>query len=80
MHMLHTVWSGSALLSSQVAMTENRHQAIFCGANSLSEERTMSDMTLVDSALGNRQGAQTQVDQVQIRQHYRSQTSKVSFG
>jgi hypothetical protein len=48
--------------------------------NSMSEERTMSDMTLVNSALRNRQGVQTQVDQVQIRQYYRSKTSKVRFG
>jgi hypothetical protein len=35
--------------------------------NSMSKERTMSDVTLVNSALHNRQGVQTQVDQVQIR-------------
>jgi hypothetical protein len=40
--------------------------------NSMSEERTMSNLTLVNSALRSRQGVQTMVDQVQIRQYYRT--------
>jgi hypothetical protein len=38
----------------------------------MSEERTMSNLTLVNSALRSRQGVQTMVDQVQVRQYYRT--------
>jgi hypothetical protein len=40
--------------------------------NSMCEERTVSFKTRINTALRNRQGIQTQVDQAQINQYYRT--------